>query len=79
VVDQKGRVVGVVTSCAIDSEGMLTGQVYIEEKMAQDGSAIYVYQSASKTSGKAPAELKSGDRVTLPTPAVIVSRFPKLG
>jgi glycine hydroxymethyltransferase len=79
VVDQKGRVVGVVTSCAIDSEGMLTGQVYIEEKVAQDGSAIYVYQSASKTSAKAPAELKSGDRVTLPTAAVIVSRFPKLG
>jgi glycine hydroxymethyltransferase len=78
VLDQKGRVAGVVTSCAIDSEGFLTGQVYIDEKLAQEGTAIHLYQSAPKAAGKAPAELKSGDRVTLPTPAVIVSRFPKL-
>lgn len=79
VVDAKGRVVGVVTSCAIDSEGLLTGQVSIEEKLAVEGTPVAVYQSAPKNAGKAPAELRSGDRITLPTPAAIVSRFPKLG
>jgi glycine hydroxymethyltransferase len=78
VLDQKGRVVGVVTSCAIDRDGLLTGQAYIDEKLAVDGTPVSIFQSAPKTGGKAPAELKQGDRVTLPTPAVIVSRFPKL-
>jgi glycine hydroxymethyltransferase len=35
VVDQKGRVIGVVTSCAVDSEGFLTGQASIEKKSRQ--------------------------------------------
>ena len=78
VLDTKGRVAGVVTSCAIDSDGLLTGQVYLDEKMAVEGTPISIYQGAPKAGGKAPAELKNGDRVTLPTPAVIVSRFPKL-
>lgn len=78
VLDTKGRVVGAVTSCAIDSEGYLTGQAYIEEKLAAEGTAINIYQGAPKTAGIAPVELKPGDRVTLPTAAVIVSRFAKL-
>ena len=79
VVDAKGRVIGVVTSCAVDSEGFLTGQAYVELKYAVEGTPIWIFQGAPKAAGKAPAELKTGDRVTLPTPAVIVSRFPKLG
>jgi glycine hydroxymethyltransferase len=79
VVDSKGRVIGQVTSCAIDSDGLLTGQASIDAKLAVEGTPVGIYQSAPKTSGKAPAELKSGDRVTLPTPALIVSRYPKLG
>lgn len=78
VLDQRGRVVGAVTSCAIDSEGFLTGQVSIDENLAVEGTPIAIFQSAPKSAGKPPAELKRGDRVTLPTPAVIVSRFPKL-
>jgi glycine hydroxymethyltransferase len=78
VLDSKGRVVGEVTSCAIDSEGFLTGQALIDLKLAVEGTPVAVFQSAPKSAGKAPAELKSGDRVNLPTPAVIVSRFPKL-
>jgi glycine hydroxymethyltransferase len=79
VLDQKGRMIGMVTSCSIDSDGFLTGQAFIEMKYAVDGTPVMIYQSASKQSGKAPADLKTGDRVSLPTPATIVSRFPKLG
>jgi len=79
VLDQKGRVIGAVTSCSIDSEGFLTGQAFVELKFAEEGTPIAIYQSASKSAGKAPADLKAGDRVTMPTQATVVSRYPKLG
>lgn len=76
VLDKRGKVIGWVTSCAVDSEGYLIGQAYVDLKSAAEGTPILVYQSAPKESGKAPADLKNGDKVNLPTPAVIVSRFP---
>ena len=76
VVDKRGKVIGWVTSCAVDSEGYLTGQAYVELKSAVEGAQIFIYQSASKETGKAPADLKSGDKITLPTAAVVISRFP---
>lgn len=79
VLDPKGRVIGLVTSCAVDSEGFLTGQAFVDLKYAVEGTPIAIYQGAPKTAGKAPAELKPGERVTLPTPATVLSRFPKLG
>lgn len=78
VIDKKGKVIGVVTSCAIDSEGYLTGQAYIEEKSNEDGAVIYIYQGAPDNIGKLPNQLSQGDRVKLPSPAMIISRFAKL-
>jgi len=78
LVDRKGKVIGLVTSCAVDSEGFLTGQALVERSLAIEGTPIAVFQSASTEAGKAPAGLILGDRVSLPTPAAIVSRFPKL-
>jgi glycine hydroxymethyltransferase len=80
VLDGKGRVIGFVTSCAIDKEGYLTGQAYIENKYAAVETPIFIYQGAanSQNSAKALAELSEGDRVTLPAAAIVLSRFPKL-
>jgi glycine hydroxymethyltransferase len=78
VIDKKGKVIGVVTSCAIDSEGYLTGQAYIEEKSNEDGAVVYIYQGAPDNIGKLPNQLSQGDRVKLPSPAMIISRFAKL-
>jgi glycine hydroxymethyltransferase len=78
VLDAKGKVIGVVTSCAVDKEGFLTGQAYLDLKNAVEGTPIAIYQGAPKQAGKAPSELITGDRIILPTPAVVVSRFPKL-
>jgi glycine hydroxymethyltransferase len=78
LVDKKGKVIGVVTSCAVDSEGFLTGQALVERSASLEGTPIEIFQSAAKESGKAPASLILGDRVSLPTPATIVSRFAKL-
>jgi len=77
VVDERGKVIGTVTSCAIDSEGSLTGQAYVSEKYAEEGTSLYIYQGSPKDAGKAPAELTMGDRVTLPARATVISRFPK--
>ena len=78
VIDKKGKVIGVVTSCAIDSEGFLTGQAFIEEKSNEDGATIFIYQGSPENIGKLPNELTTGDRVKLPSPAIIISRFAKL-
>ncbi len=77
IIDKKGQVIGTVTSCAIDAEGYLSGQAFVTSKFAAEETPLLIYQSAPKSSGKAPSELILGDRVTLPTPAVVISRFPK--
>jgi glycine hydroxymethyltransferase len=78
VVDWRGRVVGHVTSCAVDKDGYLTGQAYVESKVAEKGAIIYIYQGAPKDSSKVLGALKVGERVILPSPAHILRRFPKL-
>ena len=78
VIDKKGRVIGWVTSCAVDSNGFLTGLAFVEQKSTEEGTPILVYQSAPDKAGKAPIEMKVGDKALLPTPATVVSRFPKL-
>jgi glycine hydroxymethyltransferase len=77
VLDVKGKTIGVVTSCAIDKEGFLTGQAYVDLRAAVEGTPIFIFQGAPAQASKAPAELKAGDKVTLPTPATVLSRFPK--
>jgi glycine hydroxymethyltransferase len=78
VVDWRGRVVGHVTSCAVDKDGYLTGLAFVESKIALKGTIIYIYQGAPKDSGKILGQLKVGERVILPSPAHILRRFPKL-
>lgn len=77
VIDERGKVVGTVTSCAIDSESSLTGQAYVLTKYTEEGTPILIYQSSPSSGVKALAELQTGDRVTLPSRATVISRFPK--
>ena len=77
VVDDKGRVVGQVTSCSIDTEGYRLGQAYLELKCAAEGTPIAIFQSATDKPEKPRKGLKVGEKVTLPEPAVVLSRFPK--
>jgi glycine hydroxymethyltransferase len=77
VMDRRGKVIGTVTSCAADKEGYLLGQAFIELKFAKEGTPIYIFQGAPTKANKAPAELGMGDRVTMPTVATVLRRFPK--
>ena len=77
VVDKRGTTIGVVTSCAVDGDSYLTGQAYLDLKFSKAGTPIFVFQSASEKASKAPADLNVGDKVSIPTPATVIPRFPE--
>ncbi len=78
VLDKRGRVIGWVSSCSLDSQSFLTGQAFVEMKSAEEGTPIFIFQGAPDKAGAAPAEMKLGDKGLLPGEARIVSRFAKL-
>ncbi len=77
VLNKRGRAIGTVTSCAVDSDGFLTGMASVDRKKAKKGDPIFIFQSAPDKPGKAPSKLQSGDRATIPTAATVLRRFPK--
>ncbi len=77
VVDKRGRTIGVVTSCAVDSDGTLTGQAYLGLECSKVGTPICIFQSATGAASKAPEDLIVGDKVPIPTPATVITRFPE--
>ncbi|MBN1230677.1 MAG: glycine cleavage system aminomethyltransferase GcvT [Anaerolineales bacterium] len=78
VVDKHGKVIGEVTSCAVDRFQHLTGQAYIDVKYADVDTPIYVYQNVESQPQINPISLMRGDKAALPTPATVLKRFPKL-
>ncbi len=76
VIDKRGKTIGYVTSCAIDKEGLLTGQAYIDLKYAEKDTPILIFQGAPDKASKAPADLTLGDRTHIPNSALVLSRFP---
>ena len=77
VMDEQGRVIGRVTSCASDSEGYFLGQAYLRKRDVKKGKLVYIYQDVSKRPSKNLAELSDGERVALPEAAKILRRFPR--
>ncbi len=77
VLDERGKVIGTVTSCAIDQEEFLTGQAFVENKYATEGTKILIYQNKENLESVDLHNLCRGDRVSLPSIATIVSRFMK--
>lgn len=77
VVDKYGQVIGKVTSCAVDLEGFLTGQAHLKMKYTTLGTSIAVFTGASGHVGMVPPELDVGQRVSIPAPASVLTRFPQ--
>lgn len=73
VVDGRGKIVGRVTSCAVDRDGYLLGQAYLDQRQAEEGTAIGIFQGGYR----AAQEPGVGDRVAIPTPATVLRRFPR--
>jgi glycine hydroxymethyltransferase len=76
VVDDKGKVVGFVTSCAIDTEGQQLGQAYVRNAYIDEGTRLAVLVSPRRDP-KPRAQLTLGDRMQLPVGILVLSRFPK--
>jgi glycine hydroxymethyltransferase len=78
VVDKKGKVVGVVTSCSLDTEGYQCGLAYLQDEFSDEGTNVGIFAGSARVkAGKAPSELAFGDRIPMPEPATVLSRFPK--
>lgn len=78
LVDARGRVVGIVTSCSIDQEGYSLGQALLKLSHATEGTPLWVYSAASKTKFDKPlGDLGLGDKTVVPNTATVLSRFPK--
>jgi glycine hydroxymethyltransferase len=68
VADENGEQIGFVTSCAIDSDRLLTGQAHISLDKAKMGTHIAIFQGSASDHSKAKG---SG------TPAEVLRRFPR--
>ncbi|MBP6016656.1 MAG: glycine cleavage system aminomethyltransferase GcvT [Candidatus Promineofilum sp.] len=78
VLDRRGKVVGHVTSCAIDAEGYLLGQAILPLNMSEPGTPLGVYQLGGGTRPiKAVDRTDLGSRLPMPDSAVVLTRFPE--
>jgi glycine hydroxymethyltransferase len=77
VLDVRGKVVGSVTSCSLDSEGYLLGQALLPGEMSQPETAVWIYQLGGGTRPiKLPDTLKPGAKLPMPDAATVLTRFP---
>ncbi|MFN2138323.1 MAG: glycine cleavage system aminomethyltransferase GcvT [Candidatus Promineifilaceae bacterium] len=77
VLDRRGKVIGTVTSCAIDSEGYLLGQAVLPLEMTEPDTPVYIYQLGGGTRDiRAPKGIEQGARLPMPDGATVLTRFP---
>jgi glycine hydroxymethyltransferase len=77
VLDRRGRVIGLVTSCSIDTEGFQTGQAYLQSEFAAEGTPLLIFGGAAKnTKPVSISGLNVGDKTLVPDAATVISRFP---
>jgi glycine hydroxymethyltransferase len=77
VVDKRGKIVGTVTSCAIDSEGYLLGQAIVPINYSEPETSLSIYQlGGGKRSIRVPSNLAHGAKLPVPDRATVLTRFP---
>ena len=77
IVNRRGRVVGIVTSCNIDAEGFQLGQALMQRDHRKPGTSLAVFAGSARARAAQFGSLSIGKRVTMPEAVTIVSRFPK--
>ena len=90
VVDKRGKYIGRVTSCALDSEGFQIGLAYVDRKYNREGTPIGIIPLPhakvpptpplypSRGGGEWVEELALGDKMLLHERATVLTRFPEL-
>jgi glycine hydroxymethyltransferase len=76
VLDRRGKVIGRVTSCAIDSEGYLLGQAVLPLAMSGVDTAVYIYQLGGGQRPIRVPDVQMGARLPMPDGATVLTRFP---
>ena len=74
VVNRKGQHIGHVTSCSIDAEGRLLGLALVKRRYNIPETSISVFPLGGESLEDA---LVRGNRVVLPVPATVLTRFPE--
>ncbi|MCA9940520.1 MAG: glycine cleavage system aminomethyltransferase GcvT [Anaerolineales bacterium] len=77
VLDRRGKVVGTVTSCAIDVDGYLLGQAVLPLALTQADTPLSIYQLGGGERGlQIPKSMKLGARLPRPDDVTVLTRFP---
>jgi glycine hydroxymethyltransferase len=74
VVNKKGKQIGHVTSCSIDTEGYLLGLAIVEKRYNVPDTPVAIFTLHGKSLEEA---LLKGKRVALPVEATVLTRFPE--
>ena len=77
VLSARGRVIGKVTSCNIDAEGYQTGQAILERGYRKPGSQVSIFAGAARAKATDFGDLSVTQRIQLPQPATVLTRFPR--
>jgi len=84
VVDKRGKYIGRVTSCALDTEGFQVGLAYVDKKYNREGAQIGIIPLARSSAPhrkvpptKPVEELALGDKMLLHEKATVLTRFPE--
>lgn len=77
IVDSRGRVVGIVTSCSVDSDGNQLGQAYVKIGNRSIGNQLAVFAGSGRSKAADLSNLSIGDKAPMPEPITILRRFPK--
>ena len=77
IVSPRGRVVGKVTSCNIDAEGYQVGQALMETAFRKVGTQLSLYAGAARAKTTNLSGLSLSERIAVPEPVTILTRFPR--
>jgi len=77
IVDGKGRVVGLVTSCSVDSEGYQLGHAYLRDELRKRGTQLAIFAGSERARQRPLHGLSLGDKALMPEPVTVLRRFPK--
>ena len=76
IVNRKGRVVGWITSCSINSAGRLVGLGFVQEPNHERDTKLGVYRAGKDSWETQPLDaLTFGDRIMLPEEITVLPRF----
>ena len=77
IVNPRGRVVGKVTSCNIAGEGYQVGQALMERGFRKPGTQLALYAGASRARVTDLGQLSLSQRIKVPEPITLLTRFPR--